>query len=265
MKKLLFQLCLFLCPLFLLAQSNLTKGYPTFKGGITTNSPERKLEEIRYKTQDFISENIESTFIKKYFSINDSIEFDLSYIINSKGIVNEKDIMVYTNVDFFNTKIISVLKSLPKFTPAIAVYNNNPYDFQIDFKPEFRVNSEFKFIPIRRIYSSSAEYSISPKEKSYLILAKKYHGNNFNSGIVDVILYFSTTETNELTNIRAYSIDPVFSDRVVKEFKTGDLKFKNKFLLTKDSNYRVPVSLRLFNEMKTYNEYIKTGVLRVKY
>ncbi|WP_053969792.1 hypothetical protein [Mangrovimonas sp. ST2L15] len=264
MKSLLLLSLLF--PLLSFSQLNPSKGYPTFNGGSESDSPYDKMEFIRFKTQDFIQDNVDSEFIQKYFKVNDSIEFDLSYLIDSNGTVKENDITVYTNIDFFNEKIKSTLKSLPTFTPAISSYNQKTYDFKVEFRPEFTIDSNYKFVPIyRKLTKHHAEFPIDPKEAEYVKNIEPIRGKNYR-GIITVIIYFSTDDKKNHFNVRAYSESELFSQRAIKEFKDNKLMFRNGNLqLRKNTNYQLQISMRLFESRKAYEEFIKTGTITVKY
>ena len=66
-------------------------GIPTFQGGNKSENSFNKKKELVLKTLDFISEKTDSLFLKRMkLKENDSIEFQVSYIIDKYGLI-EKD------------------------------------------------------------------------------------------------------------------------------------------------------------------------------
>ncbi|NIK93540.1 hypothetical protein GZ212_15375 [Mangrovimonas sp. CR14] len=257
-------LFLLLFPCIIFSQTNLSKGYPTFHNGDLNDSPPNKMEFIRFQTQDFIGKQIDAEFIKNHFRINDSIEFDLSYVINLKGEVNEKDIKVNTQFELFNLKIKSALKKLPLFTPAIAIYNNKGYDFKVEFRPEFRVDSSYQFIPVyRKLIEYEAHYPIKPKNKEFL-KAVEAAGDEYKELII-VFLYFSTNENMDCFNIRAYAENDLFSEKAIEEFRQGNLLFREGSVkLEKNTNYQLEVNIYPFRDNKYYKRFLEKRFLTQK-
>ncbi len=106
--------------------------------------------DLKRRTQEYIAKNIDKEFVKKYFRVNDSIEFNMEFLIEANGEIATNKIFIHTKSEVFNTEIKSIILTLPKFIPPVALINKKPFSYVLNFSPEFYVNSQNEFNPIYR-------------------------------------------------------------------------------------------------------------------
>ncbi|WP_191858107.1 energy transducer TonB [Hanstruepera ponticola] len=245
MKKLLLPV-LFITSFFSFCQNHLVAEKPLFNG-VSQDFPEKyKLQDLKFKTQDFISKNLDQAFIKKFLPVGDTIEFNIQYTINKEGLVNPEDIFVNTEVDFFNLKIKSVLVKLPKFKPATSIGPSKNINYTINFTPEFYVNQLHKLVPVYRYDFPNISLDIYDDETELFELAKSLGYDVKSKNKITNVVHFETDENLNVKNIRVFTENKLFSKKI-SPFLTN-LNENDKTLhsqLKKNTNYVVFIHLFL--------------------
>ena len=139
-RKTLFVAILF--PFILTAQQNNENiGVPTFQGGNKSENSFNKKKELVLKTLDFISEKTDSLFLKRMkLKENDSIEFQVSYIIDKYGLIEKDSTLINTPITSFNNYMKLIIAMLPRFTPATGK-NGVTESFEVEFVGRFNVKN----------------------------------------------------------------------------------------------------------------------------
>lgn len=239
MRKFIFLISFLLCHFALTAQNVYhTYGYPIFQGSSLNLAPELGLGELKMKTQDFISKNLDQAFVQKYLPKDQNIEFNIQYTIEANGMVLPESILVNTSVDFFNLKMKSVLVKLPRFIPAKTPETKETFAYILKFTPEFFVNQNNRLIPVYR--QDLPDFTLSiPLDKPDLIEASNSLGydTKLNSRITNRV-HFRTNENKEITDVRIFTEHEVFSKKI-KPFILNLSKNDERLfdILRKNTNY----------------------------
>lgn len=249
MGKLNFLLIILLGHLTLSAQNVLnTSSYPIFNGSSLNLPQELALGDLKMKTQKFISETLDTAFVRKYLPKDQNIEFNIAFTIGADGKVLPENIFVNTSVDFFNLKMKSVLVKLPRFIPAkiIDSRQTQPFEYILTFTPEFFVNQNNQLIPVYRQDLPLITIYIYNDEEELIQTANKlgYYSNAQNN--IANILHFSTNATKEIIDIRVFTENNAFSEKIenyILNLKVHNEKIFNK--LHKNTNYAAKTNLRL--------------------
>lgn len=209
---------------------NLGQGIPTFNGSNTNLSFDKKIQDIRDKTQLFISKKIGVDFVKKILKPGDSIEFSYEYVIGVNGHPIPNKTKVNTQYEFFNNKIQRIINILPEFQPAVAIRTKEPYPYQISYNSEFYVNEAYSFIPIYRKEIPQG-LNISAEDKNI-----KHQKDN--------VVYFSTNFDKEITDIRTSSNQQSTIDLLTHKIKNLDSLCPSIYSeLIRNENYSVNVRI----------------------
>lgn len=230
-KQYFFILALFLFSSFCFSQTtNLGRGIPTFNGSNPNLSFEKKTQDIKDKTQLFISKKIGVDFVKKILKPGDSIEFSYQYIIDVNGHPIPNKTKVNTQYEFFNNKIQRIINILPKFTPAVAIKTKKSYPYQISFNSEFYVNEAYSFIPI---YRQEIPHHITIFGEDKSIKHPQDH-----------IVYFATNIDKEITDIRTSSNHQSTIDLLARKIRNLDSLRPNIYSqLIINKNYLIHVRI----------------------
>ncbi|WP_320815394.1 energy transducer TonB [Flavobacterium sp.] len=118
------------------------KSVPTFFGSDQSSFTGIKKKDIVFKTLEFISKKTDSLFLKRMkLKENDSIEFQISYIIDAYGYIENDSTIINTPITSFNNYMKLIINMLPRFTPAIND-NNETIPYKIEFTGKFNVKSK---------------------------------------------------------------------------------------------------------------------------
>jgi len=177
---------------------------PTFNGSSINQSASQKAQDLKNKTQLFLSKKLSPEFIKRVLKPGDSIDFNYEIVIDESGHPILNKTKVNTTSTYFNNKIIRCLNILPKFTPAVASVTKKPYPYLNNTDAEFLVNDAYKLIPIYRI-NLSGNYEIDTNNKNIVSLYDSINKNTPYKQPLKNIVYFSTNKNKEITNIRVYT------------------------------------------------------------
>lgn len=187
---------------FIFAQKlNLSKGAPTFYESSINQSYKQKTQNIKNKTQLFISKKIGVDFVKKILKPGDSIEFDYQYVIGVNGHPTPNLTKVNTEYEFFNNKISRIINILPEFIPAITITTKKPYPFPIKLTAEFYVNESFSLIPIYR-KPIDDNFKLTFNDKQIDSCFSTINHKDSRRPIFSTTVYFSTGSQKNLKNIR---------------------------------------------------------------
>ncbi|WP_430400069.1 energy transducer TonB [Flavobacterium sp.] len=118
------------------------KSVPTFLGSDQSSFTGIKKKDIVFKTLEFISKKTDSLFLKRMkLKENDSIEFQISYIIDAYGYIENDSTIINTPITSFNNYMKLIIAMLPRFTPAIN-HNNETTPYKIEFIGKFNVKNK---------------------------------------------------------------------------------------------------------------------------
>jgi hypothetical protein len=181
-----------------------SKSIPTYNGSYIHQTATKKKQDIKDKIQFFLSEKLSPEFIKRVLKPGDYIEFNYEIIIDKSGQVITNKTLVNTTNNYFNSKVIRYLNTLPKFTPAVTKITKEPYPFVFNNDAEFFINDEYKLIPLYRI-KILEPYKIETDNEDILSLYDSINTQNDYPKPLDVKAYFSTSETKQITKIKVHS------------------------------------------------------------
>lgn len=258
-------LILVLClSFFCFSQNGYSPGYPTFKNESKSDAPEKKLELLRFKTLDFISETIPKNFTQQHFNSGDSLAINLIYFIDKTGNVPLNRITVTNAADSVKYKFKSILTQLPKFTPAKAQINQRYYDFKSKILAEFYVDSTYNILPIKRKHLKSTEFAIDSVFEEATLIYNELKGKKIRNQILATRIYFSVNDKREIYNIRVRTEHPEIAKSVKAAFNNKLITRRNRkisYRFKKNTNYMLPVSVYIFTKREHYNLFIKTGAI----
>jgi len=177
---------------------------PTFSGSSINQSSDQKIQDIKDKTQLFLSKKLSPEFIKRVLKPGDSIDFNYEIVIGENGHPIPNKTKANTTNAYFNSKITRYLNILPKFKPAVASVTKKTYPYLNNTDAEFLVNDAYKLIPIYRINLSDI-YKIDTNNKYIVSLYDSINKNTSYKQPIKNIVYFSTTNNKEITNIKVHT------------------------------------------------------------
>jgi len=139
--KLIYSLILFFSLFNISAQSNYNNSVPTFYESDKSAYKSEKKKDIVFKTLEFITQKTDSLFLKRMkLKENDSIEFQVSYVIDRFGFVEKDSTIISTPIDNFNNYMKLIINMLPRFTPAIGE-DYKPIPYKVAFLGKFHVKN----------------------------------------------------------------------------------------------------------------------------
>ncbi|WP_430400070.1 energy transducer TonB [Flavobacterium sp.] len=142
---------------------------PTFFGGNTSSYKTQKKIEIIFKTLDFISGKTDSLFLKRMkLKENDSIEFEVSYVIDKYGLIEKDSTLINTPVVSFNNYMKLIINTLPRFTPAVEE-NGITTSYKIEFTGRFNIKNN-KLNPFQYEVEKSDDDGDIPDELPYAVI-----------------------------------------------------------------------------------------------
>lgn len=264
MLKIIISIGILLCHFTLSAQDVYRSygGIPVFQGSPLNLAPELGLGELKMKTQDFISQNLDQAFTQKYLPKDKNVEFNIQYTVEANGMVLPESIMVNTSVDFFNLKMKSVLVKLPRFIPAKSSVTKENYAYTLKFTPEFFVNQNNQLIPVyRQDLPNIVQYIDTHESELFEAATNLGYNTKGNDKIVNIV-HFRTNENKDITDMRIFIEHEAFSEKIKRyilniEENDNDL-FKE---LRANNNYAVNVYLFL----RSTQPYMNTNQVNAVY
>ena len=181
-----------------------SKSIPTYNGSYIHQTATKKKQDIKDKIQFFLSEKLSPEFIKRVLKPGDYIEFNYEIIIDKSGQVITNKTLVNTTNNYFNSKVIRYLNTLPKFTPAVTKITKEPYPFVFNNDAEFFINDEYKLIPLYRIKILET-YKIETDNEAIISLYDSINKENNYRKPLNIKAYFSTNGTKQITKIKVHS------------------------------------------------------------
>nr|WP_294939183.1 hypothetical protein [uncultured Flavobacterium sp.] len=237
---------------------NENKRAPTFHGSSTSLSHNAKLLDIYNKTQLHISSKADSIFIKRMkLKENDSIQFELSYLIDKFGFIVTDSIVINSGVASFDNYIKLLVRSLPKFTPASNFLTNQYCEYKIDILSEFVVKNNRLTIFDSNKLPEVKDLAMPVFESCAKTTADKTECRNCTYQIIGNHLDLSKLDIpsslNEIKIMINFSIDEKGKVKNVEIPKSPDIKgFKETVLKAFYSlpEFRVPENRPDFLEQK---------------
>jgi len=225
---------------------------PTFKGSSINKSASQKIQDIKDKTQLFLSKKISPEFIKRILKPGDSIEFNYELVIDESGHPVPNRTKVKTESSYFNLKMIRYLNILPKFTPAISTVTEKPYHYFNSMDAEFLINDAYKLIPIYRI-NLSGDYEIDTDDESIISLYDSINKNATYEEPIKNTVYFSTTKNKKITNVKVFTDNLRLKKIITSSIQSIEANNSNdnsKFYLKLKKNKNYSLTTHTYKQQK---------------
>ena len=243
MKSIYYLFFLFLSSFCFSQTTNLGIGIPTFNGSNPNLSFEKKTQDIKDKTQLFISKKIGVDFVKNILKPGDSIEFSYEYVIGVNGHPIPNKTKVNTQYEFFNNKIQRIINILPKFQPAVAIRTKEPYPYPVNFNAEFYVNQAYTLVPIYR-QKITKGLSINSDDININSLYDAVNKDRIIKTPIKGHAYFSTGNKMEITHIRTVTNYQTTTHLLINSIKSLKLLGPDIFSkLVENKNYLIDINI----------------------
>lgn len=227
---------------------------PTYNGSSTNLSAVQKIQDIKDKTQLYLSTKLSPGFIKRILKPGDSIEFNYELVIDKAGHPIPNKTKVNTESSYFNNKIIRFLNILPEFTPAIASVTGAPYRYFSAMDAEFFVDDTYQLTPIYRI-NLQDNYEIDTDDEKIVSLYDSINKNTQNKLPIKNLVYFSTSNNKTVTNIIVHTNNLELKTLItnsIQKIQSDKLNFYAA--LERDKNYSINSLVQRKKEENTYIE-----------
>ncbi|WP_131494753.1 hypothetical protein [Flavobacterium enshiense] len=259
-----------------------SKSAPTFNGSDAKSNKEKKLEDIRFKTLKHIETKTDSVFIRRLgLKENDSISFNVAYLISSDGTTPMDSIQIDTGVKTLDNYMKLMINSLPKFVPALNPETNKAMDYKINMEAKFTVNER----KLKAIFAEKKEVTNIPPilegcqnekfdhnkiscstTKIYKHIYNKLSGHkpSLPEGVhmVQIMVNFSVNESGKTENIKILRrglVDEKFEQKIIEAFESLPNFAPIESLVT---NVKRVYTLPMTFNAKGNNRYIKAPIYK---
>ncbi|UOK42765.1 MULTISPECIES: hypothetical protein [Flavobacterium] len=257
-----------------------SKSVPTFNGSDAKSNKEKKLEEITIKTLKHIEIKTDSVFLRRLgLKENDSISFNVVYLISSYGTTPMDSVQIDTGVKTLDNYMKLMINSLPKFVPALNPETNEAMDYKINMEAKFTVKER----KLKAIFAEKREVTNThpilegcqnekfdhnkiscSTTKIYKHIYNKLskHKPSLPEGVhmIQILVNFSVNEYGKTENVKILRrglVDEKFEEKIIKAFESLPIFAPIESL---DTNEKRVYTLPMTFKAKRNNSYLKPPV-----
>ncbi|HSD13750.1 MAG TPA: energy transducer TonB [Flavobacterium sp.] len=200
---------------------------------------------------------------------NDSLQFQLSYLINKSGYIVADSTAINSGIASFDNYIKLMVKSLPKFTPAVSLITKEHSEYKINILCEFVVKNNKLMIfeknkidnfedPITPIFEACAKDTAVKKNclsNTYKTIAQKIDISklSFREALneIKIMVVFSIDEHGKATDIKILR-SSIESKELENKIIEAFLNLPKFYIPTDDPNFHkkkisLPITFQINN------------------